>query len=359
MEFKKKIAVLCNYVLLPNRVGGMDRFFWMFDKTCKEKGFEVIWFFPNDGNHQGYPQLKIISANSKTIENVFLDYVNENSISFDYIITHFLEICTPFSKKIKNIFPYSKLIVIDHNPRPLEGYPFKKRIEKKIKGLLFYKYIDLFVGVSEYTKNQLIKDFGNFIKSKTKVIYNGIDFKPYKIRSERNHEKPTFLVACHLRESKGIQDLIEAVYLLENKKNLVIDIYGDGPYKEQLVNKIKVYNLESNFNFKGSVANLYEIYCQYDYLLQPTHMECFSLTILESLYSNVPLITTNVGGNEEVVTHAENGFIFDAKNVIQLKSIIENVLNGTNVITINTSIFISDNFSIEKMVQEHFKLIFQ
>jgi glycosyltransferase involved in cell wall biosynthesis len=49
----------------------------------------------------------------------------------------------------------------------------------------------------------------------------------------------------------------------------------------------------------GSTANLSELYCN-DYMVQPTHMECFSLSILESLSANVPVITTN-GGNEEVI----------------------------------------------------------
>ena len=32
-------------------------------------------------------------------------------------------------------------------------------------------------------------------------------------------------------------------------------------------------------------------------------MECFSLSILESLAANIPVITTPVGGNLEVVTN--------------------------------------------------------
>ena len=48
-------------------------------------------------------------------------------------------------------------------------------------------------------------------------------------------------------------------------------------------------------------------------MLQPTHMECFSLSILESFAANVPVITTNVGGNKEVIDEGENGYIFKAK----------------------------------------------
>ena len=39
---QQKIAVLCNYELLPERVGGMDYFYWMFDAKCKEQGIEIV-----------------------------------------------------------------------------------------------------------------------------------------------------------------------------------------------------------------------------------------------------------------------------------------------------------------------------
>jgi L-malate glycosyltransferase len=97
MELKKKIAVLCDYRLMPERVGGMDRFFWLFDAECKAQGHEVVWFFPNDLHHEGYSQLTIVPANGKSIEQTFLDY----NQPFDVVFTHFLELCTPFYKTVK------------------------------------------------------------------------------------------------------------------------------------------------------------------------------------------------------------------------------------------------------------------
>ena len=167
------------------------------------------------------------------------------------------------------------------------------------------------------------------------------------------------MLASHLRESKGIQDLINAVSKLPRmiKNEIKIDIYGDGPYKEFLSQKIKDSQATNNFRFMGSQPNLNELFCQYDYMLQPTHMECFSLSILESLAANVPVITTNVGGNEEVITDGENGFIFEAKDSNLLQEILKNVYLGDQKITINTRKLIEDSFSLDKMVENHFKII--
>ena len=358
MGVNQKIAVLCNYQLLPERVGGMDYFFWLFDERCKENNIQVDWFFPNASSHEGYKKLKITSCNYENIEHFFTNKIVNSESNYSHVITHFIEVCSPIFKKIK-LLTRAKIIVVDHNPRPLSGYSLKKRLEKKTKGILYSKYIDLFVGVSNYTVNEIINDFGKQVKNKSITIYNGVLIDNIKKRENKNYLNPTFLVASHLRKSKGIQDLIIAVSLLQPEliDKIYIDIYGDGPYKSILMNKVKEAQLEKNFNFKGSKSNLKEIFWQYDYMLQPTHMECFSLSILESLSANVPVITTNVGGNEEAIVNTVNGFIFNAKDCVALSNILQNVLLGEAKIISNTRTLIEEQFSLEKMVINHLNLL--
>jgi glycosyltransferase involved in cell wall biosynthesis len=357
---EKRIAVLCNYELLPERVGGMDYFFWRFDAAGKQNGIAIDWFFPNCSQHGDYSKLTILESNGKNIENFFLETYKSKPIVYSHIITHFIELCTPFFYKIKQLTS-AKIIVVDHNPRPILGYPLKKRIEKRVKGMLFSRYIDLFVGVSNYTVNEILKDFGIHLKNKTITIYNGVLIEDIMVRTKRNTSKPAFLVVSHLRESKGIQDLIEAVSQLEEpvKSDIKIVVFGDGPYKEVLVQLINNKELTGNFQFMGSQSNLNELYCQYDYMLQPTHMECFSLSILESLAANIPVITTNVGGNEEVIISGENGYIYKAKDVLALKDILEAVYLGQKKIETNTTTLVEKHFSLTSMVEHHLALVLQ
>ncbi|MFV8368158.1 glycosyltransferase family 4 protein [Flavobacterium sp. LB2R40] len=355
---KKKIAILCNYELLPERVGGMDYFFWQFDKKCKENGIQVEWFFPNQSNHGEYHNLSIFESNYSSIETYFIEFCKRNKPEYSHVITHFIELCTPFFYKIKQ-FSAAKIIAVDHNPRPLSGYPLKKRIEKRIKGILFSRYIAVFVGVSDYTVKEIIHDFGSHLKKKTLTIYNGVVLEDILQRMNRNTLHPIFLTASHLRESKGIQDLIAAVALLPTaiQENIKIDLYGDGPYKSILVEKMKLCDVAHCFTFMGSSPNLQTLFSNYDYMLQPTHMECFSLSILESLAANVPVITTNVGGNEEVIVSGENGFIYKAKDVLALKDILEGVYLGHQRIETNTRMLVEACYSLTAMVDHYLALV--
>jgi len=354
-----KIAVLCNYELLPERVGGMDAFFWEFDKKCKEANIEVDWFFPNGATHGDYQLLNIKYDSSKSIESFFLESLAQQETNYTHIITHFLELCTPFFKQVKQ-WSKAKVIAVDHNPRPLEGYPVIKKIKKRIKGLLYSRYIDVFIGVSAYTVQELLKDFGKHIQPKTQVIYNGIDIRKIATRTVRSKEKPTFLTASHLRHSKGIQDLIQAVALLPEaiKQELKIAVFGDGPYRTQLESMVHKLKLNNCFNFKGSTAQLNTIYCNYDYLIHPSHEETFCYSVIEALAANVIPITTEEGGNVlNILENGKNGFLFKAKDIQHLSNLITQIWTGNISIEANTRNLIEDRFTIDKMVTNYFNLL--
>ncbi|WP_396145640.1 glycosyltransferase family 4 protein [Flavobacterium sp.] len=354
---QQKIAVLCNYELLPERVGGMDYFYWMFDAKCKEQGIEIDWFFPNLSNHGGYSKLNLHSSSNKNVENYFLE--NHSNNQYSHVITHFIELCTPFYKKLKKINS-SKIIAIDHNPRPLSGYPLKKRLEKKTKGILYAKYIDLFVGVSEYSKNQLIKELGSFIKDRIKVVCNGIEIQKFKVKTDFSVSNK-FLTASHLRKDKGIQDVIYAVAALKKESNVpfTIDVYGEGPYETDLKNLVDEFDLGKTIIFKGSISNLHEVYSEYSYLVHPSHGETFCYTVVEALLSNLPVITTNDQGNVlKMVKENSNGFLFDVGDSSKLKMILLSILNGKkailNGLEKEPEVL---QFSLEKMVDNHIKLL--
>ena len=351
---QKKIAVICNYELLEDRVGGMDYFFWAFDKACKHQGLTVDWFFPNKKEHGHYGLLNIIVQEGTILEESFIKYSLDSNTKYSHIFTHFIELCTSFFYKLKKVHQ-AKVIAVDHNPRPLYGYPFKKIIEKKIKGLIFSRYIDVFVGVSDYAKQALLHDFGCHVKKKVVVIFNGLDVSKYKHKTNFTaHNK--FIVASHLRPEKGVQDLILAVKVLK-AYNFTIDIYGKGHYQDKLQQMVKEYGLQNKISFKGSVSNLHEIYYTYDYLIHPSHGETFCYSVVESLLSQLPVITTRKQGNVlGLVQENTHGFLFEAKDVKTLSGLLTQVINEEKIIKAPISIS-KEDFSIQHMVANYLKLL--
>jgi glycosyltransferase involved in cell wall biosynthesis len=355
----KTIAVICDYKLLPERVGGMDYFFWMFDQKCKANGIGVHWFFPNQASHGQYDQLTIISSEYQNMELFFYNYCTSHTTEYSHIITHFIELCLSVFKKIKKITS-AKIIQVDHNPRPLNGYTRMKKLKRRTKGILYSGYIDLFVGVSEYCTSQLFSEYGNKIKDKTVVIFNGLEIDKFQKKKDFDF-KGKFIVAAHLRKQKGVQDLILAVAELtkEDNFNFEIDIYGNGDYQEVLHEMVAQNELQNYFNFKGSIANLHSVYCQYDYLIHPSHGETFCYSVIESLLCNLPVITTKNHGNVLVmVIENENGFLFEREDIVGLKNILAEILTEkVHIGDASKSNKRLSQFSLEAMVANYYQLL--
>jgi glycosyltransferase involved in cell wall biosynthesis len=354
-----KIVVISNYRLSPERLGGMDFFFWEFNREIQDRKYNIQWFFPNcDRSIAEYTSFSILPWNANVPEKFILDSLIDQQV--DVILVHFLELCTKFYRQLKLQHPKLKIILIDHNPRPLEGYSLKIRLKKLIKGKLYSRYIDKFIAVSNYTRLMLLKDFGKQIRSKVEVVYNGISTDFLKYSDKKITTKKMFMVGCHLRESKGIQDLIEAVAMINEKdrNHLLIDIYGDGDYRVILEKKVKELGLTEQFKFYGNHPRLTQVLPQYQFLLQPTHMECFSLGILEALACDVRVLTTPVGGNTEVIKPLRNGFILPTRNPQKWADFILKLLrNEIQWEDCDFSIEIQKRFSIEKMLNEHIRIL--
>lgn len=356
------IAVVCNYQLKNNRIGSMDRFFITFNKACIDNGYVVDWFFPKSKTIELYSDINFYTDSDSNIETLFLNHINTAKPHYNYVFTHFIELFTPFYKMVKKQQD-CKIFAVDHMSRPFNGFSLKKRIKRKLKYFIYNEYIDKLVAVSQYIKKENISDYGYGLKRKTEVIYNGIDVKLY-----HNNNKPKskealkfkFIVVSHLVYEKGIQDLILAMSKVNEKilKDVTVDIYGEGIYKSVLMDLVTALKLKDVFSFKGSVDNLYELYYNYDYMIQPTYMEAFSLSILESLFSNVPVITTTVGGNVEIIKHGINGFLFEPKKIEELKDILISICD--NKITLEDSNIyeeIRSEYTLDIMVNNYLKLL--
>lgn len=357
MTKNKRIAVVCNYALNPSRIGGMDRFYVAYDRKAKALGYEIDWYFLDYEPFDFYSELTIFSSNNQNVEAFLLGKVNQEDLKYDILVTHFLALCTSFFKKAKAT-GIQQTIAVDHNPRPLEGFPFSKILKNKIKGVLYSQYIDRFVGVSEYTRKHILKDYGFFLDRKTSVIYNGIDTSVFVKRLNENKNK--FVLTSHLRESKGIQDLLKALSLLNNNitNQMQIDIYGEGPYEGELRKLTEAFNLTALVNFKGSSSRLTELYADYAYLIQPSYGETFCYSIIESLLCNVPVITTFEAGNVlSLIEESKNGFLFNAGNYQQLAEILKNIVLGNLKIEKDVSLQIDKDFNLEKMVINHIQLL--
>jgi glycosyltransferase involved in cell wall biosynthesis len=168
---------------------------------------------------------------------------------------------------------------------------------------------------SEYLKS-LVVNWG--VKPENiVVIYNGIDPEPLTISKEEARVKigipgSIILSAGRLVSWKGYKMLIKIMpQLLSINQFLRLVIVGDGPERTTLETMVKNLRLEKKIYIIGrkNHRDLAVYLKAADIFILNTGYEGFSHQILEAMAFGVPVITTGVGGNREIIEQGENGFM--------------------------------------------------
>lgn len=157
---------------------------------------------------------------------------------------------------------------------------------------------------------------GSKLNDKITVIYNGCADVLSHYPSHATSPSTTFVIASRLVTDKGISEAIEAFIDLHNEySDTTLCIAGDGPEKEKFTRQA---SLHKSITFIGHQKDPYAVMKRGDVFVQPTYHEGFSVVLVEACMLEMPIITTSVGGNVEIITHEKNGLLVPAKDSVVL-----------------------------------------
>ncbi len=185
------------------------------------------------------------------------------------------------------------------------------------------------IAVSDFTRREL-KQYYKVKEDKIRVIHNGVDVNKFhpavdkrkvKIELGFNPEDISILSVGRLYARKGLFTLIESMpAVVKRFPNAKFIISGKGQSNEmkKLVAHAQRLNVKENIIFTGYYpdAKLPKLYQAADVFAFSTFYEHHPFAVLEALSSQLPVVTTNVGGIPETITDGENGFMcqpFNAK----------------------------------------------
>lgn len=106
--------------------------------------------------------------------------------------------------------------------------------------------------------------------------------------------KPALVTVAGLYERKGIQDLIEAIALLDDKPYLYI--VGDGPYRGALESLVSRLGLHDHVKLVGFSEQPMEYMMSADIFVLASRDEPAGLVLTEARMCGKPIVATDVGG---------------------------------------------------------------
>jgi glycosyltransferase involved in cell wall biosynthesis len=151
------------------------------------------------------------------------------------------------------------------------------------------------------------------------LIYNGLDtdrFAPVQnreiFRKELNLLPDDFVfgISSGLRPVKGVDVAIRGFARIAKKKpRALLLIAGDGTERQKLEDLVRELGVEERVRFLGTRPDMERLYPAMDVFVLTSHSEGFSNALLEAMGMGLPVLATAVGGNIEMVTDGESGFL--------------------------------------------------
>lgn len=110
------------------------------------------------------------------------------------------------------------------------------------------------------------------------------------------------------------QDILLEVLGSELWKNRTwkLRIYGAGADESHVRHLVKMYGLQERVSFEGYANNMREIWKTSHVMVLPSRGEGTPLATLEAMMCGRPVVTTDVGGNREVLEEGISGWIAEA-----------------------------------------------
>jgi glycosyltransferase involved in cell wall biosynthesis len=174
-------------------------------------------------------------------------------------------------------------------------------------------------------------DYYTSLGYKVFQVPNAIDITSLSQNEDRRYPKQV-IFAGRLSIEKGINTLIEIGKKLPSDIQLMI--LGTGSEEQKIKDLAKN---QKNIHYLGyqNKENTISLIRGSDILIQPSLTEGISSTILESMACGTIVITSNVGGNTELIENGINGIIKDSNDS---DSFVEEIITLFNNIELRQSL---------------------
>lgn len=216
-----------------------------------------------------------------------------------------------------------------------KGYGLAVSILKRVEKVVARGAIKIIVP-SEYLK-KIVSNWG-ISPQKIAVVYNAFGAGFSFTKEDKNETKKelgllgrrVIVSAGRLVPWKGFLELLEIMPEIFLKyPDAVLLIAGEGPLRAKIEKRTKELGLGENIRLLGKLPkeNLFRYLSVAEVFVLNTSYEGFSHQLLEVMSSGVPIVTTAVGGNPEIVKDGENGFLVKYGDGRKLSQAIQGILS--------------------------------
>jgi len=237
------------------------------------------------------------------LRRVLKKYKGYTIISTDVYITIFLYFATIGRKYF--------VIANEHLPFNIS---YSSKFWEKARNFTYPKVADIVVTLTERDKRRFEQ-----IGCKTCVtIPNALTFQHTETAPLTGK---SLLAIGRFTAQKGFDILIDVcATVFEKHKDWKLDIFGEGPKKNELEEQIKGHGLTGRIMIHPATTEIKKVYQNADIYVLSSRYEAFPMVLIESMSFGLPVIAFDCEtGPAEIITPEEDGILVPAENAEMLK----------------------------------------
>lgn len=189
--------------------------------------------------------------------------------------------------------------------------------------------IDLFEGaavvitISEFNRNYMVKKYG-LPFSKIHIVHCGIDLDRFRFVERKPHQLGQTLRILNIGRlmPEKAQDILLAALAVVKERGIIftIEIIGDGPKREELIQMVANLGLMQEVVFHGFQTELFvrERLAAVDLFVLSSRGEGLPVVLMEALAVGTPVIATRIFGIPELIEDGISGLLVEPDNAQEL-----------------------------------------
>lgn len=208
-----------------------------------------------------------------------------------------------------------------------------------------YKKIN-YIFLTEFNKSK----FNKLIDINKDNIFIKPNFVEKKFDLKRPKElNNVFVFMGRLDENKGIKFLVDT---WKNIYDYELHIYGDGSYKDYVVNATKSDKNIKYYGFQKQEVIFEDLINSYGLIMPSSWYEGFPMTIAEAYSLGIPVLSSDVGNHASIVSTARAGCLYKINDEESFKVKLEDIIDDNKKYSENAVKYYNDVLSPEKNYKE-------
>lgn len=190
------------------------------------------------------------------------------------------------------------VIVATEHSWSYEGQPLRRALDRDVVARLS----STFVAISEADRTRMER-VERIPPERTRLmplglVPRGASASSVALRDELRipEENRVVGVVCSLSPPKALHILLESLAVLRRHRPVDLVIAGDGPLREQLVERTGELGIRPNVHFLGSRSDVSTLLSGFDVFAMSSEREGTPIALLEAMDAGLPAVATAVGG---------------------------------------------------------------